>query len=97
MKYITDERVNELEKLTWGTTSVDIPGTDACALIKELLWLRGHVAELTDAVVMAAALCGGQIEKPSEQGYAVEVLHDLAFQLVEDNPRLKGAYPIDAE
>ncbi len=53
--------------------------------------LLGHVAMLTDCVVMAAALWFDEITDSSERDYASEVLFETAEQLKADNPRLQGA------
>lgn len=58
--------------------------------------ILGREALLTDAVVMAAALWFEQIEDQRERDYASESLHEAAADLVNDNPRLKGAFKAGA-
>lgn len=54
--------------------------------------LNARIAWLTDTVVMAAALWFGQIKDQREADYASESLHELAADLVNETPRLKGAF-----
>lgn len=54
--------------------------------------LNARIAWLTDTVVMAAALWFDQIADKREADYASESLHELAADLVRENPRLKGAF-----
>jgi hypothetical protein len=54
--------------------------------------LNARITWLTDSLVAAAALWFGEIEDPSERDYASEELHEIALDLVRENPRLKGGF-----
>lgn len=84
---MTDEHLARIEALTGR-----VRGQDPLAeTVAELKRLRGTEAMLTDLVVMAASLWGGEMSG-SEQDYASEALHLAACDLMAANPRLKGAY-----
>lgn len=64
--------------------------------IGEMREIAARIAWLTDTVVMAAALWFEEIEDPRERDYASESLHELACDLVRENPRLKGGFKGDS-
>lgn len=57
--------------------------------------IKARIAWLTDTVVMAAALWFEEIKDQREADYASESLHEVALDLVRENPRLKGAFKGD--
>lgn len=66
-------------------TPITITLDDAKAIL-------GREAQLTDAVVMAAALWFGEVKDERESAYASEALHETATDLVNTSPRLAGAF-----
>jgi hypothetical protein len=66
--------------------------TPATLTLGEVRDLNARIAWLTDTVVMAAALYFEEIEDPREADFASESLHELALDLVRENPRLKGGF-----
>ena len=91
--YLTVKQLEDLEARTWASRGeTRVSAKEGHALIKEVMRLRGLNAMLTDTVVMAAALHFEQIKSASEEGYASEVLHETAAQLVKENPRLAGSF-----
>lgn len=69
--------------------------TPVTLTLGEVRDLSARIAWLTDTVVMAAALWFEEIEDQREADYASESLHELALDLVRENPRLKGGFKGD--
>lgn len=87
----TQEAINRLDRITEERPHSPA-STKVTLTLGEVREIKARIAWLTDTVVMAAALWFDQIADKREADYASESLHELAADLVNETPRLKGAF-----